>query len=110
MSHETLEKETDSIPLGDRVLVKIEKKEKVVAGLVIADVESASMQRLSQEGVVVAIGDGWDKGRYKVVPQIKKGDKIVFGKFAGTEVKLDGQDHIIMGFSDVLGVVNASHA
>jgi chaperonin GroES len=92
-------------PLGDRVLVKrVEEETKTKGGIIIPD----TAKEKPQEGEVVAVGPGArnDKGDI-VALDVKAGDRILFGKWAGTEVKVDGQDLLIMKESDVLGVVEA---
>ncbi len=90
-------------PLGDRVLVKrVEEEEKTKGGIIIPD----TAKEKPQEGEVVAVGPGARDDAGKVQPlDVKKGDRILFGKWSGTEVKIDGQDLLIMKESDVLGVV-----
>ncbi|KSB90300.1 co-chaperone GroES [Caulobacter zeae] len=92
-------------PLGDRVLVKrVEEETKTKGGIIIPD----TAKEKPQEGEVVAVGPGArnDKGDI-VALDLKAGDRILFGKWSGTEVKVDGQDLLIMKESDVLGVVEA---
>ena len=92
-------------PLGDRVLVKrVEEEEKTKGGIIIPD----TAKEKPQEGEVVAVGPGArnDKGDI-VALDVKAGDRILFGKWSGTEVKVDGQDLLIMKESDVLGIVEA---
>ena len=92
-------------PLGDRVLVKrVEEETKTKGGIIIPD----TAKEKPQEGEVVAVGPGArnDKGDI-VALDVKAGDRILFGKWSGTEVKLDGADLLIMKESDVLGVVEA---
>jgi chaperonin GroES len=89
-------------PLHDRVIVKrIEEEEKTKGGLIIPD----TAKEKPQEGRVVAVGPGkQDDG--KVIPLgVKAGDKILFGKYSGTEIKLDGEEHLIMKEDDILGVI-----
>jgi chaperonin GroES len=90
-------------PLGDRVLVKrVEEEEKTKGGIIIPD----TAKEKPQEGEVVAVGPGARDDNGKVQPlDVKAGDRILFGKWSGTEVKVDGQDLLIMKESDVLGVV-----
>ena len=95
-------------PLGDRVLVKrVEEEAKTKGGIIIPD----TAKEKPQEGEVIAVGPGArdDSGK-RVDMELKAGDRILFGKWSGTEVKLDGQDLIIMKESDVLGVVDAASA
>ncbi|ATQ44275.1 co-chaperone GroES [Caulobacter mirabilis] len=92
-------------PLGDRVLVKrVEEEEKTKGGIIIPD----TAKEKPQEGEVIAVGPGArdEDGDY-IKPDVKVGDKILFGKWSGTEVKVDGQDLLIMKESDILGVVEA---
>ncbi|MDO8799216.1 co-chaperone GroES [Phenylobacterium sp.] len=90
-------------PLGDRVLVKrVEEVEKTKGGIIIPD----TAKEKPQEGEVVAVGPGARDDSGKIQPlDVKPGDKILFGKWSGTEVKIDDQDLLIMKESDVLGVV-----
>jgi chaperonin GroES len=90
-------------PLHDRVVVKrLEGEEKTKGGIIIPD----SAKEKPQEGEIVAVGPGARDETGKLVPlDVKAGDRILFGKWSGTEVKVDGQDLLIMKESDVLGVV-----
>ncbi|RED17591.1 co-chaperone GroES [Parasphingopyxis lamellibrachiae] len=90
-------------PLHDRVLVRrVEADTKTAGGIIIPD----SAQEKPQEGEVVSAGSGLKSDDGKVTPlDVKKGDKILFGKWSGTEVKLNGEDLIIMKESDILGIV-----
>jgi chaperonin GroES len=90
-------------PLHDRVLVRrIEAQEKTAGGIFIPD----TAQEKPQEGEVVSVGSGMRGEDGKITPlDLKAGDKILFGKWSGSEVKLDGEDLIIMKESDVLGIV-----
>ena len=90
-------------PLHDRVLVRrIEAEEKTSGGIIIPD----TAKEKPQEGEVVAVGPGARDDSGKIQPlDVKPGDKILFGKWSGTEVKIDDQDLLIMKESDVLGVV-----
>ena len=90
-------------PLHDRVLVRrIEADEKSSGGIIIPD----TAKEKPQEGEVVAVGTGTKDEDGKVTPlDVKAGDKILFGKWSGTEVKLDGKDLLIMKESDILGIV-----
>ncbi|MEI6153579.1 MAG: co-chaperone GroES [Deltaproteobacteria bacterium] len=90
-------------PLQDRILIKrIEEEEKTKGGIIIPD----AAKEKPQEGKVVAVGDGkmLDSG-VKAPLTVKVGDKILFGKYSGTEVKVDGEEHLIMREDDVLGIV-----
>src|ERR1043165_3174842 len=90
-------------PLHDRVLVRrVEADEKTAGGIIIPD----TAKEKPQEGEVVAVGGGAKSDEGKVTPlDVKAGDKILFGKWSGTEVKIDGEDLIIMKESDILGIV-----
>jgi chaperonin GroES len=90
-------------PLGDRVLVKrVEEEEKTRGGIIIPD----TAKEKPQEGEVIAVGPGARDDAGKVQPlDVKTGDRILFGKWSGTEVKLDGKDLLIMKESDILGVL-----
>jgi len=92
-------------PLGDRVLVKrVEEESKTKGGIIIPD----TAKEKPQEGEVVAVGPGAREESGKVQPlDVKPGDRILFGKWSGSEVKLDGQDLLIMKESDILGVLDA---
>jgi chaperonin GroES len=92
-------------PLGDRVLIKrVEEEQKTKGGIIIPD----TAKEKPQEGEVIAVGPGARDDNGKVQPlDVKKGDKILFGKWSGTEVKIDGDDLLIMKESDILGVVEA---
>jgi len=91
-------------PLGDRVLVKrVEEETKTAGGIIIPD----TAKEKPQEGEVIAIGAGVrDEDGNFVALELSVGDKILFGKWSGTEVKIDGQDLLIMKESDVLGVLS----
>ena len=90
-------------PLHDRVVVRrIEAEEKTKGGIIIPD----TAKEKPQEGEIVAAGPGARDESGKLVPlDVKAGDRILFGKWSGTEVKIDGEDLIIMKESDVMGVV-----
>ena len=90
--------------LADRILVKREEpSETVRGGIIIQD----TAKEKPQEGKVVAVGPGRLDDEGKRIPlEVKKGDRILMGKYAGTEVKIDGEDLIIMKESDVLGVLS----
>ena len=90
-------------PLGDRVLVRrVEEEQKTKGGIIIPD----SAKEKPQEGEVISTGPGARDDAGKLVPMdVKAGDKILFGKWSGTEVKLDGEDLLIMKESDILGVL-----
>ncbi|MBA3666540.1 MAG: co-chaperone GroES [Sphingomonas sp.] len=90
-------------PLHDRVLVRrVEADEKTKGGIIIPD----SAKEKPQEGEVVSAGTGARNEAGEIHPlEVKAGDKILFGKWSGTEVKIDGEDLIIMKESDILGIV-----
>lgn len=90
-------------PLNDRVLVKrLEEETKTAGGIIIPD----SAKEKPAEGEIVAVGPGKlnDKGE-RVALQVKAGDRVLFSKYGGTDVKLDGDDYLIMREDDILGVV-----
>ncbi|MBN9468226.1 MAG: co-chaperone GroES [Bosea sp.] len=93
-------------PLHDRVVVKrIDAEEKTKGGIIIPD----TAKEKPQEGEVVAIGPGARDEIGKLVPpDVKVGDRVLFGKWSGTEVKIDGEDLLIMKESDIMGVVEAT--
>ena len=90
-------------PLHDRVLVRrVEGEEKTKGGLIIPD----SAKEKPAEGQVIACGEGARKDSGELIEMaVKAGDRILFGKWSGTEVKIDGQDYIIMKESDILGII-----
>ena len=90
-------------PLHDRVLVRrIEAEEKTAGGIIIPD----SAKEKPSEGEVIAIGEGTrDDGGDRIPLDVKAGDRILFGKWSGTEVKIDGEDLLIMKESDIMGVI-----
>jgi len=91
-------------PLQDRIIVKrLEEEEKTAGGIIIPD----AAKEKPMQGEVMAAGKGKVNENGKVNPlDVKVGDKILFGKYAGTEVKLDGEDYLIMREDDVLGVLS----
>lgn len=90
-------------PLGDRVLVKpMAKEDARKSGLIIPD----TAKEKPQEGTVVAVGKGKVGDDGKLIPmELKKGDRVLYGKYSGTEIKLDDVDHLIMHQDDILGVL-----
>jgi chaperonin GroES len=90
-------------PLQDRIIVKrLEEENKTAGGIYIPDTAKEKPQR----GEVVAVGKGKVTEDGKVLPMdVKAGDKVLFGKYAGTEIKIDGQDYLIMREDDILGVI-----
>ena len=95
-------------PLHDRVLVRrIEQQEKTAGGIIIPD----TAKEKPQEGEVIAAGAGIKGEDGKITPlDVKAGDRILFGKWSGTEVRIDGEDLLIMKESDILGIVEGSVA
>lgn len=92
-------------PLNDRILVqRLEGEEKTAGGIIIPD----SAKEKPAEGEIVAVGPGKmnDKGE-RVVVDVKVGDRVLFSKYGGTDVKYDGEDYLIMREDDILGVVEA---
>jgi chaperonin GroES len=90
-------------PLQDRVIVKrVEEEEKTKGGIIIPD----TAKEKPIEGKVIAVGKGKanEEGKLRA-PDVKKGDHVLFGKYAGTEIKLDGVDHLILREDDILGVI-----
>ena len=90
-------------PLQDRILIKrIDKEEKTAGGLIIPD----SAKEKPQEGEVMAVGNGkrLDDGS-RAPMDVKKGDRILFGKYSGSEIKIDGEEHLILREDEVLGVL-----
>jgi chaperonin GroES len=90
-------------PLHDRVLVRrIEAEEKTAGGIIIPD----NAKEKPSEGEVVSVGDGTrDEDGDRIALDVKVGDRVLFGKWSGTEVKLDGEDLLIMKESDIMGVI-----
>ena len=91
-------------PLGDRVLVKqLEAKETTKGGIVIPD----TAKEKPQEGEIVAVGEGKKTDDGKVIAlSLKKGDKILYGKYSGTEINVDGEEYLIIREDDILAVVS----
>jgi chaperonin GroES len=95
-------------PLGDRVVVRrVKEDQKTPGGIIIPD----TAQEKPQEGEIIAVGPGAldDKGK-RVVPEVKPGDRVLFGKWSGTEVKLDGEELLIMKESDIMGIIEGKKA
>jgi chaperonin GroES len=90
-------------PLHDRVIVKrVEEEEKTKGGIIIPD----TAKEKPVEGKVIAVGDGKlaDDGK-KIPLEVKAGDKILFGKYAGTEIQIDGEEHLIMREDDIIAII-----
>lgn len=95
-------------PLHDRILIKrIEEQEQVRGGIIIPD----TAKEKPQEGEVIAVGEGKKRDNGERVPlDVKEGDRVLFGKYAGTEVKLDDEEYLIMREEDILGVIERAAA
>ncbi len=93
-------------PLHDRVLIEVlDGSEKTAGGIIIPD----TAQEKPQEGKVIAVGGGAKTEDGKIIPMdVKVGDKVLFGKWSGTEVTLDGEELLVMKESDIVGVVEAA--
>ena len=91
------------IPLHDRLLVeRLEAEEKTSGGIIIPD----NAKEKPQQGEIIAVGAGkaLEDGR-KVAPEVKKGDRVLFGKYSGTEIKVEGVEYLMMREEDILGIV-----
>jgi len=90
-------------PLNDRVIVKrLEEEEKTVGGIIIPD----TAKEKPQQARVIAVGKGRTLDNGQVIPlTVKEGDRVLFGKYAGTEIKIDGDEHLIMREDDILAIV-----
>jgi chaperonin GroES len=95
-------------PLGDRVVVRrVKEDNKTAGGIIIPD----TAQEKPQEGEVIAVGPGaLDDSGKRVVPEVKAGDRVLFGKWSGTEVKIDGEELLIMKESDIMGIIEGQPA
>ena len=95
-------------PVGDRVVVRrVKEEQKTAGGIIIPE----TAQEKPQEGEIIAVGPGaLDDNGKRVAPEVKPGDFILFGKWSGTEVKIDGQDLLIMKESDIMGVLEETVA
>jgi len=95
-------------PLGDRVLIRrVDEESRTKGGIIIPD----SAKEKPQEGEVIAVGPGaLDDNGQRIPPGVKTGDRILFGKWSGSEIKLEGEDLLIMKESDILGVIDAPPA
>ncbi|WAC08672.1 MAG: co-chaperone GroES [Thermodesulfobacteriota bacterium] len=90
-------------PLQDRVIVKrVEEEEKTKGGIIIPD----TAKEKPQEGQIIAVGPGkvTDDGK-KIPMEVKVGDRVLFGKYSGSEIKMDGEEHLIMREDDILGII-----
>ncbi|GIW42158.1 MAG: 10 kDa chaperonin [Candidatus Binatia bacterium] len=89
-------------PLHDRVIVRrIQEEEKTKGGIIIPD----TAKEKPQEGEVVAVGPGRREDGKLIALDVKAGDRVLFGKYAGTEIKLNGEEHLILREDDILGVI-----
>jgi chaperonin GroES len=90
-------------PLGDRVVVRrVKDDNKTAGGIIIPD----TAQEKPQEGEITAVGPGaLDDSGKRVAPEVKVGDRVLFGKWSGTEVKIDGEELLIMKESDIMGII-----
>jgi chaperonin GroES len=90
-------------PLNDRVVVvRIEEKEKTGGGIIIPD----TAKEKPQEGKVIAVGPGkWDENGVRISLDVKKDDRVLFGKYAGNEITIEGVEHLIMREDDILGIL-----
>ncbi|MEJ1970434.1 MAG: co-chaperone GroES [Rhizomicrobium sp.] len=90
-------------PLGDRVVVRrVKEEQKTAGGIIIPE----TAQEKPQEGEVISVGPGaLDEQGKRVVPEVKAGDFVLFGKWSGTEVKVEGEDLLIMKESDIMGIL-----
>jgi chaperonin GroES len=97
---------TKFTPLHDRILVRrVEEAETTRGGIIIPD----SAKDKPQEGEVISVGKGKSNDEGKVFPlEVKEGDRILFGKYAGTEIKIDSEDYVIMREEEVLGVLSGA--
>ncbi len=89
-------------PLHDRIIVKrLDEEEKTAGGIIIPD----TAKEKPQEGMVVAVGSGRREDGKVLALDVKEGDKVLFGKYSGTEIQLDGEEHLIMREDDILGII-----
>ncbi len=95
-------------PLHDRVVIRrIEEQETVRGGIIIPD----SAKEKPQEGEVIAVGKGKSNDEGKVFPlDVKEGDRVLFGKYSGTEIKIDGEDYLILREEEILGILQGAHS
>ncbi|WP_374303797.1 co-chaperone GroES [Ferrovibrio sp.] len=96
------------LPLHDRVVVRrIDAEEKTAGGIIIPD----TAKEKPQQGEVVAVGPGARNERGEIVPlDVKAGDKVLFGKWSGTEIKVDGEELLIMKESDIMGIIEGAQS
>jgi chaperonin GroES len=91
-------------PLNDRIVVKrVEEEAKTPGGIIIPD----TAKEKPQEGKVMAVGPGRRDEKGKLIPlDVKEGDRVLFSKYAGTEIKINGEEHMVMREDDILGILN----
>ncbi len=90
-------------PLGENILVELKKEDKTTkSGIVIPDTAN---EEKPQEGLVKAVGSGKIENGKKIEPEVKKGDKVIFAKYSGSEIEIDGKEHLILKGEDILAVV-----
>ena len=90
-------------PLHDRVIVKASEPEEVTkGGIILPD----TAKEKPQQGEIIAVGPGKTEDGKTITPQVKAGDKVLYGKYSGTEVNIDGTEYLIMRESDILAIVN----
>jgi len=96
------------LPLHDRVVVRrIDAEEKTAGGIIIPD----TAKEKPQQGEVVAVGPGARNERGEILPlDVKAGDKVLFGKWSGTEIKVDGEELLIMKESDIMGIIDSAQS
>lgn len=91
-------------PLLDNVLVELKKEEKMTqSGIVLPDTAGEDKP---QEGVVIEVGSGKIEEGKEIKPGVKKGDKVLFAKYSGTEIKIDNKEHLILKNEDILAIIN----
>ncbi|MFZ1991441.1 MAG: co-chaperone GroES [Alphaproteobacteria bacterium] len=95
-------------PLGDRVVVRrIEEEAKTAGGIIIPD----TAKEKPSQGEIISVGPGaLDENGKRVAPEVKAGDVVLFGKWSGTEVKIDGEELLIMKESDIMGIIEGKKA
>jgi chaperonin GroES len=91
------------LPLGDRILIKrMSEEKKTSGGIIIPD----TAKEKPMQGKVIAVGTGkMDENGKRILLDVKKGDRVLFSKYAGTEIKIEGEDHLIVREDDILGIV-----
>jgi chaperonin GroES len=90
-------------PLGENILVELKKEDKMTkSGIVLPDTAN---EEKPQEGLVKAVGKGKIEDGKEIKPEVKTGDKIIFAKYSGTEIEIDGKEHLILKGDDVLAII-----